>query len=78
MLRNTTKKASDNCLNESIIPDISLRYHYRAVQVLISVHEAIIMVGILNLTGEAKGVETDSSGFDLDRVARLLRLLEGS
>ncbi|GMN60129.1 hypothetical protein TIFTF001_029210 [Ficus carica] len=41
-LRNATEKASENCLNESIVPGISLRYHYRAVPVLISVLEAII------------------------------------
>ncbi|GMN67636.1 hypothetical protein TIFTF001_036688 [Ficus carica] len=32
-LRNTAKKASNNCLNESIVLGISLQYHYRAVPV---------------------------------------------
>ncbi|GMN60641.1 hypothetical protein TIFTF001_029742 [Ficus carica] len=43
-LRNATEKASDNCLNKSIVPSINLRYHCPTVpvRVLISVRGAII------------------------------------
>ncbi|GMN44762.1 hypothetical protein TIFTF001_013953 [Ficus carica] len=43
-LVKVVEKASDNCLNESIVPGISLRYHCRAVELLLEVVQLILIV----------------------------------
>ncbi|GMN28225.1 hypothetical protein TIFTF001_044212 [Ficus carica] len=60
-LRNAVEKASDNCLNESIVPNISLRYHCRAVELLLKVVQLILIVRLDHWWSANRGISASTA-----------------